>query len=118
MTEYVMTVFRKLSKLLCDLHLLILHFLLMSIVTAITCKCILYHKLAVHILHIVCGRFSRIQQKLSLDKTDPFVGRLHCYWTLKRRSRNGAPLLRSMLFSFAHLARQRLLVTGRLHVYN
>ena len=62
-------------------------------------------------LVVVCGRFSRIQQRLSLDKTDPFVSRLHCYWTLKRRSRNGAPLLRSMLFSFAHLARQRLLVT-------
>jgi len=56
------------------------------------------------------GRFNRIQQKLSLDKADPFVSRLHCYWTLKRRSKNGAPLLRSMLFSFAHLARQRLLV--------
>jgi len=46
MTEYVMTVFRKLSKLLCDLHLLILHFLLMSIVTAITCKCILWSRIS------------------------------------------------------------------------
>jgi len=63
-------------------------------------------------LDVVCDRFSRIQQRLSLDKTDPFVSRLHCYWTLKRRSRNGAPLLRSMLFSFSHLARQRLLVSA------
>ena len=66
-------------------------------------------------LGVTCGRFTRIQQRLSLDKTDSFVSRLHCYWTLKRRSRNGAPLLRSMLFSFAHLARQRLLVTAHLH---
>ena len=57
-------------------------------------------------------RFSlaRIKDRVALEKKDPFINRLHCYWTLKRRSRNGAPLLRSMRYSMTHLARQRIQV--------
>lgn len=41
-------------------------------------------------------RISKITTKVSLQKKQQFVQRLISYWTLKRQSRNGVPLLRRL----------------------
>ena len=41
-------------------------------------------------------RLTRIGDMLNLPKKQPFITRLLSYWTLKRQSRNGVPLLRRL----------------------
>jgi len=42
------------------------------------------------------GSIAKIAKRASLEQKEAFISRLHCYWTLKRQSRDGAPLLRSL----------------------
>ncbi|XP_028681097.2 peregrin isoform X1 [Erpetoichthys calabaricus] len=49
-------------------------------------------------------RLSRITSRLTLPRKSQFMQRLHSYWTLKRQSRNGVPLLRRLQ---THLQSQR-----------
>jgi len=50
-------------------------------------------------------RLLEITQDLSIDDRQQFVTRLKSYWTLKRRSRNGVPLLRRLQTS--HMSRHK-----------
>jgi len=50
-------------------------------------------------------RLLEITQDLSIDDRQEFVTRLKSYWTLKRRSRNGVPLLRRLQTS--HMSRHK-----------
>lgn len=57
----------------------------------------------------LCGlcpflRLSKITNRLSIQRKSQFMQRLHSYWTLKRQSRNGVPLLRRLQ---THLQSQR-----------
>lgn len=57
----------------------------------------------------VCGsspffRLSKITNRLTIQRKSQFMQRLHSYWTLKRQSRNGVPLLRRLQ---THLQSQR-----------
>lgn len=48
-----------------------------------------------------CKRINKITKKareLEIEKHESFVTRLHSYWTLKRQSRDGYPLLNSRKF--------------------
>uniref|UniRef100_A0A4W3KC18 Bromodomain and PHD finger containing 1 n=1 Tax=Callorhinchus milii TaxID=7868 RepID=A0A4W3KC18_CALMI len=49
-------------------------------------------------------RLSKITGGLSIQRKSQFMQRLHSYWTLKRQSRNGVPLLRRLQ---SHLQSQR-----------
>ncbi|XP_041081012.1 peregrin isoform X2 [Polyodon spathula] len=49
-------------------------------------------------------RLSKITSQLTLPRKSQFMQRLHSYWTLKRQSRNGVPLLRRLQ---THLQSQR-----------
>ncbi|XP_078399410.1 peregrin-like isoform X2 [Cetorhinus maximus] len=49
-------------------------------------------------------RLSKITGRLSIQRKSQFMQRLHSYWTLKRQSRNGVPLLRRLQ---SHLQSQR-----------
>ncbi|XP_072928903.1 peregrin isoform X2 [Hemitrygon akajei] len=49
-------------------------------------------------------RLSKITGQLSIQRKSQFMQRLHSYWTLKRQSRNGVPLLRRLQ---SHLQSQR-----------
>ncbi|XP_053326065.1 peregrin isoform X1 [Spea bombifrons] len=49
-------------------------------------------------------RLSKITNRLTLQRKSQFMQRLHSYWTLKRQSRNGVPLLRRLQ---THLQSQR-----------
>ncbi|XP_075690199.1 peregrin isoform X4 [Rhinoderma darwinii] len=49
-------------------------------------------------------RLSKITNCLTLQRKSQFMQRLHSYWTLKRQSRNGVPLLRRLQ---THLQSQR-----------
>ncbi|XP_062056383.1 peregrin isoform X6 [Lepus europaeus] len=49
-------------------------------------------------------RLSKITNRLSIQRKSQFMQRLHSYWTLKRQSRNGVPLLRRLQ---THLQSQR-----------
>nr|XP_025040085.1 peregrin [Pelodiscus sinensis] len=49
-------------------------------------------------------RLSKITNRLSIPRKSQFMQRLHSYWTLKRQSRNGVPLLRRLQ---THLQSQR-----------
>ncbi|XP_066553726.1 peregrin [Amia ocellicauda] len=49
-------------------------------------------------------RLSKITSGLSVPRKSQFMQRLHSYWTLKRQSRNGVPLLRRLQ---THLQSQR-----------
>lgn len=62
-----------------------------------------------HIIDGVCGlspffRLSKITNRLTIQRKSQFMQRLHSYWTLKRQSRNGVPLLRRLQ---THLQSQR-----------
>ncbi|ESN97386.1 hypothetical protein HELRODRAFT_178176 [Helobdella robusta] len=43
-------------------------------------------------------KITRKAREFNVDKSESFVGRLHSYWTLKRQSRDGYPLLNSRKF--------------------
>lgn len=47
---------------------------------------------------------SKITSNLTVQRKGQFMQRLHSYWTLKRQSRNGVPLLRRLQ---THLQSQR-----------
>ncbi|XP_028848988.1 peregrin isoform X2 [Denticeps clupeoides] len=49
-------------------------------------------------------RLSKITSNLNVQRKSQFMQRLHSYWTLKRQSRNGVPLLRRLQ---THLQSQR-----------
>ncbi|XP_045063169.1 peregrin-like isoform X2 [Coregonus clupeaformis] len=49
-------------------------------------------------------RLSKITSNLTVPRKSQFMQRLHSYWTLKRQSRNGVPLLRRLQ---THLQSQR-----------
>uniref|UniRef100_H3AJP9 Bromodomain and PHD finger containing 1 n=1 Tax=Latimeria chalumnae TaxID=7897 RepID=H3AJP9_LATCH len=49
-------------------------------------------------------RLSKITSRLTIPRKSQFMQRLHSYWTLKRQSRNGVPLLRRLQ---THLQSQR-----------
>uniref|UniRef100_A0A3B5R694 Bromodomain and PHD finger containing 1 n=1 Tax=Xiphophorus maculatus TaxID=8083 RepID=A0A3B5R694_XIPMA len=49
-------------------------------------------------------RLSKITSNLTVPRKSQFMQRLHSYWTLKRQSRNGVPLLRRLQ---THLPSQR-----------
>ncbi|XP_023675092.1 peregrin [Paramormyrops kingsleyae] len=49
-------------------------------------------------------RLSKITSRLTILRKSQFMQRLHSYWTLKRQSRNGVPLLRRLQ---THLQSQR-----------
>ncbi|XP_065408886.1 peregrin isoform X6 [Chrysemys picta bellii] len=49
-------------------------------------------------------RLSKITNRLTIPRRSQFMQRLHSYWTLKRQSRNGVPLLRRLQ---THLQSQR-----------
>ncbi|XP_036353375.2 peregrin isoform X5 [Ochotona princeps] len=49
-------------------------------------------------------RLSKITNRLTIPRKSQFMQRLHSYWTLKRQSRNGVPLLRRLQ---THLQSQR-----------
>ncbi|XP_078517980.1 peregrin isoform X2 [Lissotriton helveticus] len=49
-------------------------------------------------------RLSKITSRLTIQRKSQFMQRLHSYWTLKRQSRNGVPLLRRLQ---THLQSQR-----------
>ncbi|KAL4645933.1 peregrin [Arapaima gigas] len=49
-------------------------------------------------------RLSKITSRLTVQRKSQFMQRLHSYWTLKRQSRNGVPLLRRLQ---THLQSQR-----------
>ncbi|XP_043932347.1 peregrin, partial [Protopterus annectens] len=49
-------------------------------------------------------RLSNITGRLTIQRKSQFMQRLHSYWTLKRQSRNGVPLLRRLQ---THLQSQR-----------
>ncbi|XP_069045753.1 peregrin isoform X2 [Lepisosteus oculatus] len=49
-------------------------------------------------------RLSKITSRLTVPRKSQFMQRLHSYWTLKRQSRNGVPLLRRLQ---THLQSQR-----------
>lgn len=51
------------------------------------------------------NRLLEITKDLSIDDRQEFVTRLKSYWTLKRRSRNGVPLLRRLQTS--HMSRHK-----------
>lgn len=57
------------------------------------------------LLHLFDGRLLEITQDLSIDDCQEFVTRLKSYWALKRRSRNGVPLLRRLQTS--HMSRHK-----------
>lgn len=48
------------------------------------------------IINILNFRMIKISNKLALPKKSQFLTRLQSYWTLKRQSRNGVPLLRRL----------------------
>lgn len=61
------------------------------------------------LIHGLCGsspflRLSKITNRLTIQRKSQFMQRLHSYWTLKRQSRNGVPLLRRLQ---THLQSQR-----------
>uniref|UniRef100_A0A8C3AE12 Bromodomain and PHD finger containing 1 n=1 Tax=Cyclopterus lumpus TaxID=8103 RepID=A0A8C3AE12_CYCLU len=53
-------------------------------------------------------RLSKITSNLTVPRKSQFMQRLHSYWTLKRQSRNGVPLLRRLQ---THLQSQRHIET-------
>ncbi|XP_044307854.1 peregrin isoform X7 [Varanus komodoensis] len=55
-------------------------------------------------------RLSKITNCLTLQRKSQFMQRLHSYWTLKRQSRNGVPLLRRLQ---THLQSHRNCEQGR-----
>lgn len=59
------------------------------------------------------NRMLEIAQDLTIEDRQEFVTRLKSYWTLKRRSRNGVPLLRRLQTS--HMSRHKDQVS---HMYN
>ena len=50
------------------------------------------------------SRLGKITSNLTVPRKSQFMQRLHSYWTLKRQSRNGVPLLRRLQ---THLQSQR-----------
>jgi len=62
------------------------------------------------LLYLFGNRLLEITQDLSIDDRQEFVTRLKSYWTLKRRSRNGVPLLRRLQTS--HMSRHKDQVTN------
>lgn len=54
--------------------------------------------------NVVFSRLSKITSNLTVPRKSQFMQRLHSYWTLKRQSRNGVPLLRRLQ---THLQSQR-----------
>ena len=57
-------------------------------------------------------RLSKIANLISLPKKQPFLTKLLSYWTLKRQSRNGVPLLRRLQSN--HMTRNKHEVTKTL----
>lgn len=61
------------------------------------------------VIDVLCAsspflRLSKITNRLTIQRKSQFMQRLHSYWTLKRQSRNGVPLLRRLQ---THLQSQR-----------
>lgn len=52
----------------------------------------------------IVSRLSKITSNLTVPRKSQFMQRLHSFWTLKRQSRNGVPLLRRLQ---THLQSQR-----------
>ena len=61
---------------------------------------------------LVYFRLSKIANLISLPKKQPFLTKLLSYWTLKRQSRNGVPLLRRLQSN--HMTRNKHEVTKTL----
>ena len=57
-----------------------------------------------HLTYMFLPRLSKITSNLTVPRKSQFMQRLHSYWTLKRQSRNGVPLLRRLQ---THLQSQR-----------
>ena len=57
------------------------------------------------LLSLFDDRLLEITKDLSIDECQEFVTRLKSYWALKRRSRNGVPLLRRLQTS--HMSRHK-----------
>jgi len=57
------------------------------------------------LLSLFDDRVLEITKDLSIDDCHEFVTRLKSYWALKRRSRNGVPLLRRLQTS--HMSRHK-----------
>jgi len=68
-----------------------------------------------HLLFLFIHRLLEITKDLSIDDRQNFVTRLKSYWTLKRRSRNGVPLLRRLQTS--HMSRHKDQVKHMLYNY-
>lgn len=62
------------------------------------------HPLLLLSLFFCLARLSKITSNLTVPRKSQFMQRLHSYWTLKRQSRNGVPLLRRLQ---THLQSQR-----------
>ena len=61
--------------------------------------------LVIMFLSLFDDRLLEITQDLSIEDRQEFVTRLKSYWALKRRSRNGVPLLRRLQTS--HMSRHK-----------
>jgi len=68
-----------------------------------------------NLLFLCINRLLEITKDLSIDDCQNFVTRLKSYWTLKRRSRNGVPLLRRLQTS--HMSRHKDQVKHVLYNY-
>ncbi|CAM9910890.1 unnamed protein product [Lampetra fluviatilis] len=70
-------------------------------------KILAERRAAVPIVSVPCippHRLSKIISRVSMQRKSQFMQRMHSYWTLKRQSRNGVPLLRRLQ---SHLQSQR-----------
>lgn len=70
-------------------------------------KILAERRAAAPVLSVPCippHKLSKITSNLTVQRKSQFMQRLHSYWTLKRQSRNGVPLLRRLQ---THLQSQR-----------
>ena len=71
--------------------------------TPVLCEKIKAHEVF-PLFALLFPRLSKITNRLTIQRKSQFMQRLHSYWTLKRQSRNGVPLLRRLQ---THLQSQR-----------